>query len=127
DEPTTGLDATTQKAVMDIIRDSATERGLATILITHDLGLAAQYCERLAVMKLGQLVESGQAQDVLHRPQHEYTRRLVAATPRLGGSLADLLPEDERINARQAHGPDPSATAVLETINLRKTYRGKHG
>src|SRR5690606_12478667 len=51
DEPTTGLDATTQKAIMDMIRDLATQRGLATILITHDLGLAARYCERLAVMR----------------------------------------------------------------------------
>src|SRR5262249_46498443 len=81
DEPTTGLDATTQKAVMDIVRDLCAQRGLATILITHDLGLAARYCKRLAVMRLGQLVESGSARDVLRSPQHEYTHRLVAATP----------------------------------------------
>lgn len=127
DEPTTGLDATTQQAVMDIIRDLAAERGLATILITHDLGLAARYCERLAVMRLGQLVESGEAQEVLRRPQHEYTQRLVAATPRRGGSLADLLPESERAEAVDAAQPGRDAPTLLQTIGLSKAYRGKHG
>jgi len=126
DEPTTGLDATTQKAVMDIIRELAAARGLATILITHDLGLAAQYCEKLAVMRLGQMVESGTALDVLRRPQHEYTQRLVAATPRRGGRLQDLLPADER-GESGGSDPDSAAPAVLETLKISKAYRGKHG
>ena len=57
DEPTTGLDVTTQKVVMDLLAKIAAERGMATILITHDLGLAAQYCRRVVVMEQGRLVE----------------------------------------------------------------------
>ena len=127
DEPTTGLDATTQKAIMDMIRDLATQRGLATILITHDLGLAARYCERLAVMRQGKLVEFGLARDVLRAPQHEYTQRLVAATPRRGGCLTDLLPRHELPETTDAPPPDAAAPVVLETVGLCKEYRGKHG
>lgn len=61
DEPTTGLDITTQKAVMDLVRDLTAERGMSLILITHDLGMAAQYCDRIVVMKDGQIVEQGRA------------------------------------------------------------------
>jgi ABC-type dipeptide/oligopeptide/nickel transport system ATPase component len=60
DEPTTGLDVTTQKVVMDLLTGIATERGMATILITHDLGLAARYCRRVVVMEQGRLVEEAE-------------------------------------------------------------------
>ncbi|TDL90365.1 ABC transporter ATP-binding protein, partial [Meridianimarinicoccus aquatilis] len=90
DEPTTGLDITTQKAVMDLTRDLIRERGMSSILITHDLGLAAEYCDRLAVMKDGEIVETGPAADVFATPKHAYTARLVDATPRPGAGLRDL-------------------------------------
>jgi len=94
DEPTTGLDVTTQKAVMDLVTELTRERHMSTILITHDLGLAAAYCDRLVVMEKGRVVESADAAKIFRAPAHPYTRRLMRATPRPGVSLRDLLPED---------------------------------
>ena len=95
DEPTTGLDVTTQKAVMDLIVELTKSRGMSTILITHDLGLAAAYCDRVVVMEKGRVVETALSADIFANPQHAYTRKLMRATPRLGVSLRDLLPEEE--------------------------------
>ena len=67
DEPTTGLDVTTQKVVMDLLARIAAERGMATILITHDLGLAARYCRRVVVMEQGRLVEEAEPEDPVPR------------------------------------------------------------
>ena len=95
DEPTTGLDVTTQKAVMDLIVELTRRRGMSTILITHDLGLAAAYCDRVVVMEKGRVVETAVSADIFANPQHAYTKKLMRATPRLGVSLRDLLPEEE--------------------------------
>jgi len=95
DEPTTGLDVTTQKAVMDLIVELTRRRGMSTILITHDLGLAAAYCDRVVVMEKGRVVETAKSADIFANPEHAYTRKLLRATPRLGVSLRDLLPEEE--------------------------------
>jgi peptide/nickel transport system ATP-binding protein len=95
DEPTTGLDVTTQKAVMDLIVELTKRRSMSTILITHDLGLAAAYCDRVVVMEKGRVVETAKSADIFANPEHAYTRKLMRATPRLGVSLRDLLPEEE--------------------------------
>jgi peptide/nickel transport system ATP-binding protein len=124
DEPTTGLDITTQKAVIELITALIAERDMSAILITHDLGLAAQYCDRIAVMKDGEIVETGASIDVFATPQHPYTRRLVDATPREGTSIRSLLPAD----ARPAAPPRPEIGApLLEIVDLKKTYPGKSG
>ena len=68
DEPTTGLDVTTQAVVMDLIREIARERRMATILITHDLALAGEYCDRILVMHAGHIVEAGASRSVSRRP-----------------------------------------------------------
>ncbi len=94
DEPTTGLDVTTQKAVMDLVVELTRERGMSTILITHDLGLAASYCDRIVVMEKGRVVESAGSKAIFTAPVHPYTRKLMRATPRPGASLPDLLPEE---------------------------------
>jgi len=99
DEPTTGLDVTTQKAVMDLVVELTKRRNMSTILITHDLGLAAAYCDRVVVMEKGRVVETAKSADIFANPQHPYTRKLMRATPRLGVSLRDLLPEDEAVSA----------------------------
>jgi peptide/nickel transport system ATP-binding protein len=96
DEPTTGLDVTTQKAVMDLIVELTKRRGMSTILITHDLGLAAAYCDRVVVMEKGRVVETALSADIFAKPEHAYTKKLMRATPRLGVSLRDLLPEEEQ-------------------------------
>ncbi|PUB17315.1 dipeptide ABC transporter ATP-binding protein [Yoonia sediminilitoris] len=124
DEPTTGLDITTQKAVMDLVRDLIRERNMSSILITHDLGLAAQYCDRLLVMKDGRIVEQGDPTQIFSQPQHSYSRKLVDATPRTGASVRDLLPKDMRAAAPVLN---PSSAPILEVRNLVKTYAGKSG
>ena len=96
DEPTTGLDVTTQKAVMDLVVELTRERGMSTILITHDLGLAAAYCDRVMVMEKGRVVETAKSANHLQEARRiAYTRKLMRATPRPGVSLRDLLPEDD--------------------------------
>ncbi len=95
DEPTTGLDVTTQKTVMDLIVELTRQRGMSTILITHDLGLAATYCDRVVVMEKGHVVETAPSRAIFTAPSHPYTRKLMRATPRPGASLRELLPEDE--------------------------------
>ncbi|ABS69877.1 ABC transporter related [Xanthobacter versatilis] len=94
DEPTTGLDVTTQKAVMDLVTELTRERGMSTLLITHDLGLAAAYCDTVMVMEKGRVVETAPAERIFRDPQHPYTRKLMRATPRPGITLKDLLPEE---------------------------------
>ena len=94
DEPTTGLDVTTQKTVMELIVELTRERGMSTILITHDLGLAAAYCDRVVVMEKGKVVETAPSSVIFKKPEHPYTKRLMRATPRLGVGLRDLLPPD---------------------------------
>jgi peptide/nickel transport system ATP-binding protein len=107
DEPTTGLDVTTQKAVMDLVVELTRSRGMSTILITHDLGLAAAYCDRVVVMEKGRVVETALSADIFAKPQHAYTKKLMRATPRLGISLRDLLPEEEAAALASA---SPSST-----------------
>ncbi|MAS42986.1 MAG: ABC transporter ATP-binding protein [Rhodobacteraceae bacterium] len=124
DEPTTGLDITTQKAVMELVTDLIRERAMSAILITHDLGLAAQYCDRLVVMKDGEIVEAGDPASLFARPTHAYTRKLVDATPRAGASIRSLLPAEAR-------SPEPprriTDEALLEVRDLVKTFAGKSG
>jgi peptide/nickel transport system ATP-binding protein len=120
DEPTTGLDVTTQKAVMDLIVELTKSRGLSTILITHDLGLAAAYCDRVVVMEKGRVVETAMAADIFANPQHPYTKKLMRATPRLGVSLRELLADDERgaaTVAMPAQSPKPVMAGLDPAIH----------
>jgi len=84
DEPTTALDVTVQARILELLQDLRRERGLALLLVTHDFGVVAEVCDRVAVMKNGQIVEQGNTRDVLHAPQHDYTKRLIACVPALG-------------------------------------------
>jgi peptide/nickel transport system ATP-binding protein len=128
DEPTTGLDVTTQKVVMDLLADIAAERGMATILITHDLGLAARYCSRVVVMEQGRLVEEAAPLALFHSPQHPYTRRLVAASPTATSRVADLVPDgvlpaidakdDTKHRPPPAHGTPP----LLDVQRIAKRF-----
>jgi peptide/nickel transport system ATP-binding protein len=84
DEPTTALDVTTQAQILDLLQDLQQELGMAIMLITHDLGVAAQVADEVAVMYLGEVVEHGPAASVLSEPKHPYTQALVRSVPRLG-------------------------------------------
>ena len=90
DEPTTGLDVTTQAVVMDLLAELAGASRMATILITHDLALAGEYADRIVVMHAGHVVESAPTAELFARPRHPYTAKLIAATPKPDTRLADL-------------------------------------
>jgi peptide/nickel transport system ATP-binding protein len=92
DEPTTGLDVTTQAAVMALLEREIRARGMALLLITHDLALAGEFCDRIAVMHAGHIVELGPAEAVLQTPLHPYTARLVATMPQGKPDIGALLP-----------------------------------
>src|ERR1700728_357989 len=135
DEPTTGLDVTTQKAVMDLVVELTKARSMSTILITHDLGLAAHYCDRVIVMEKERVVETAPSRHIFAKPEHPYTRQLMRATPRLGVSLRDLLPEEEAAllpsppvatsvsaNGKGEEGVNASAKPLLLVEKLVKEY-----
>jgi oligopeptide/dipeptide ABC transporter ATP-binding protein len=90
DEPTTALDATVQAGILDLLRGLRRELGMAVLLITHDLGVVAEICERVVVMYAGKVVETGGADAVFERPRHPYSRALLAAIPRLEGPIGQL-------------------------------------
>ncbi|MGL6112836.1 MAG: ABC transporter ATP-binding protein, partial [Rubrivivax sp.] len=109
DEPTTALDVTTQAQTLKLIKELQTERGTGVLFITHDFGVVAEIADRVAVLKHGQLVEMGPTDDILRRPQHPYTRMLIASVP--------------------SHEPPPrtrpaaiNEPVVLSTDKLVKTY-----
>jgi len=113
DEPTTGLDVTTQKTVMELIVGLTHQRSMSTILITHDLGLAATYCDRVVVMEKGHVVETASARAIFTAPSHRYSRKLMRATPRPGVSLRELLPEGET--------PTPTSASVTPLNAMDRT------
>ena len=92
DEPTTGLDVTTQAAILELIGDLAQQSRMAMILITHDLALVGERCDRIVVMHAGHVVEIAPTAELFAAPRHPYTARLIASTPRPGVTLADLRP-----------------------------------
>jgi len=127
DEPTTGLDVTTQKVVMELLSGIAANRGMATILITHDLGLAARYCRRVVVMEQGQLVEEAEPKQLFRAPRHPYTRRLVAASPTATSRIADLAVDDGNAQVvPMPAAPRPSlpkgTPPLLEVLKLGKRF-----
>ncbi len=90
DEPTTALDVTIQGQIIVLIRELARSHGLTVLFITHDQGVVASVCDRVAVMYAGRVVESGSPDVLFHRPAHPYTRRLMQTAPRLGRGKTDL-------------------------------------
>ncbi len=103
DEPTTALDVTTQKEILDLITRVAKERKTAILLITHNLGLVARYSDAVNVMYAGQIVESGAVREVLKHPRHPYTQDLLAAVPRLDA------PKDAPLKSIEGTVPPPTA------------------
>lgn len=120
DEPTTGLDVTTQAAVMDLLRQAVRQRGTGMMLITHDLSLASHYCDRIVVMRRGVVVEDAPVAEIFAQPKHAYTRRLLRGTPASAASIDDLAPDGPPLPPAPATVP---ARPVLELRGLSKQYR----
>jgi len=109
DEPTTALDVTTQAQILHLISELQRKHGTGVLFITHDFGVVAEIADRVAVLRLGDLVEMGPKEDVLMRPQHDYTKMLIAAVPGI----------HPKAKARQTNAP-----IVLQVVGLDKTYGG---
>ena len=123
DEPTTGLDVTTQAAVMDLLAKITADRGMAMILITHDLGLAARYCGQIAVMEQGLIVERGPTVALFRAPRHPYTQKLIAASPTRESKLTDLA-FGEQPPAVKPIQRAPGTGPVLDLRHVMKVFPG---
>jgi len=110
DEPTTALDVTTQAQILKLVLDLQKRHGAGVLFITHDFGVVAEVAHRVAVLRLGDMVEIGQKDDVLRRPQHDYTRMLMGAVPTL------------QLKARPV---EANAHVVLQVRGLNKVYEDK--
>ena len=91
DEPTTALDVTIQAQILELILDLKDKLGMAIIMITHDLGIVANMCEKIAVMYAGHIVEYGLTDDIFYNPKHEYTKGLIRSIPRLDAKEHERL------------------------------------
>jgi peptide/nickel transport system ATP-binding protein len=114
DEPTTALDVTVQAQVLDLINELVARLNLTVIMISHDVGAIATVAKRCAVMFRGEIVEVGETRDILHAPQHDYTKRLLAAVPEIDAPLG-------------TRGERGLAKPLLEVKGLAKTYATKSG
>ncbi|WP_052120074.1 dipeptide ABC transporter ATP-binding protein [Inquilinus limosus] len=119
DEPTTALDVTTQAEILDLIKRLQDSRGMAMLLITHDMGLVAEIADEVAVMHYGRIVERGSADAIFHDPRHPYTRALLNATVK--------LEQNRRALTRPAAAEPDEASPVLSLRGVSKVYgRGDH-
>jgi peptide/nickel transport system ATP-binding protein len=120
DEPTTALDVTVQAQILKLMRELRSEFGTAILLITHDMGVVAEMADRVALLRAGRMVEEGSVLDIFERPQHDYTRMLLAAVPRLGSFAGTDGPP--RITAATRTPELASREPVLFVKDLSVTY-----
>lgn len=130
DEPTTALDVTVQAQILALISELQKEIGMAVLFITHDMGVVAQIADRVAVMRYGEIVESGTAQAIFAHPQHPYTQALLSAVPRLG-ALKDIEhpcffrlidPDNGKVIEPPSDKLPQPGEKILEVKNLVKTF-----
>ncbi len=119
DEPTTALDVTTEAQILDLLRGLQEEMGMSIVFITHNFGVVADIADRVAVMYLGQVVETGTVDDIFYNPQHPYTRALLKSVPRLGQAPV------HRLQTIPGMVPDPFNVPAGCTFNTRCSYAVK--
>ncbi|MFC7943125.1 MULTISPECIES: ABC transporter ATP-binding protein [unclassified Microbacterium] len=124
DEPTSALDVTVQRVILDHMASLTRDRGTSMLLITHDLGLAAERAERLIVMQNGTIVESGPSREILQNPRHPYTKRLVAAAPSVASQRIQAVVEDRGVETLEDLAAIPPTVRVA---GLTKDYRIRQG
>jgi peptide/nickel transport system ATP-binding protein len=122
DEPTSALDVTVQRVILDHMATLAKEKGTAVLLITHDLGLAAERAERIIVMQHGRVVEAGPSREILLDPVHPYTRKLVAAAPSVASQRIQV--GENRAAGEQAAEAAPVLVKVRELVKDYKIRTG---
>ncbi len=93
DEPTTALDVTIQAQILDLIKDIQDDFGMSVLFITHDMAVIAEMADRVVVMYNGEIVEQGPVEQIFHDPQHDYTKKLIGAVPRIGSMSGKAAPE----------------------------------
>jgi len=124
DEPTTALDVTVQAEILELLRALAADTGTGVLLVTHNMGVVADFADRVAVMLQGSIVETGGVEDVLLRPQHEYTERLLAAVPRLqtAASSAERPVVTDRPTSADEPDGRPASTPVVDLRDVSVTF-----
>ena len=124
DEPTSALDVTVQRVILDHMATLTRDRGTSVLLITHDLGLAAERAEKIIVMNRGEIVEMGPSREILENPLHPYTQRLVAAAPSLASQRIQTRVQDRGIETSADVADIPP---TIEVRDLVKEYKIRLG
>ncbi|QDE34359.1 ABC transporter ATP-binding protein [Microbacterium foliorum] len=124
DEPTSALDVTVQRVILDHMASLTRDKGTSVLLITHDLGLAAERADKIIVMNGGNIVEAGPSREILENPQHPYTKRLVAAAPSVASQRIQAVAEDRGIETLDDLADIPPTVRVA---GLTKDYKIRQG
>jgi peptide/nickel transport system ATP-binding protein len=122
DEPTTALDVTVQAEILELLRRLAADTGTGVLLVTHNMGVVADFADRVAVMLQGEIVETGGVEDVLLRPQHDYTKRLLAAVPRLAVAPAGAAASVESVASVDVPDGRRGAAPVVDLRDVSVTF-----
>jgi oligopeptide/dipeptide ABC transporter ATP-binding protein len=135
DEPTTNLDVTIQAQYLNMLKDLQRETGVALLFVTHNLGIVAKMCDRVAVMYAGRIVEQGPVREIFKAPRHPYTQALLSSIPKIGsreplyaiqGQPPDLanLPSGCAFHPRCPHAWEKCRQAVPNDIQVTNDHRG---